>query len=104
MTWDEFKAELLDFMGRRVAVDVVFGPLPVVGFEGVLVNASEGRLDGDPDKPVSVCLRIRADGSTETTRVESYLNLFEAHFDDASWDESEDGRMLSIELTTGLTA
>jgi hypothetical protein len=105
MTWEEFKAELLDLMGSHVVIDVLTGgsPIPVVGFEGVVVNATEGWLDGDPNRPFAVCLRVRAEGSSETARVESYLNIVEAEFRDAAWAEADGTRRLDLELRT-LTA
>jgi hypothetical protein len=100
VTWDEFKAELLDLMGEHVVIDVMTGstPVPVVGLEGVVVNASEGLLDGDPDRPVAVCLRIRSQSSPETERVESYFNIVEAEFLTAGWTDGK--RQLNVRLRT----
>ena len=91
MNWDEFKAELLDLMGEHAVVDLLIGrgPIALVGFEGVVLNATEGLLDGDPDRPVALCLRVRAEGSSETTRVESYLNILQGDFQNAEWIDTD---------------
>jgi hypothetical protein len=94
VTWDELNAALLELIGERVTIDLLSAgtPIPIAGLQGVLVNVTEGHPEDAPNEQWSMGLRVRSEGSSDT----SYLHVVRPAFRDAAWAELNGRRSLQI--------
>jgi hypothetical protein len=94
MDWDGLKIALLELVATHVRVDILVAgtPMPVAGLEGVLINVTTGFIEGQPEVEASINLRVRSEGSADT----SYVHVLRPGFRGAEWNDWAGERALVI--------
>ena len=62
----------------------------LAGFQGILLNVKTGYISEEPNKQLSMILRVQSEGTEDI----SFLHIFKPVFEGAGWVEQDGGRSL----------